>query len=198
MLKILLIDRCIYSRLGIKELINRDNIFCIAETDNLLQAREKIIEWQPNMVIADFSGFTGMLHNIQQLSAIYSACGKSTRLMIMQSGEHQQIEHYCRQWGTAEVVSKSLPLGELRELTGRIIHSRPPFRFRQNSIGPLLTLREERILKLWSEAVSNEMIARVMGISTKTVYSYKRNIRIKLGADNRFSLFISPPLTAVE
>jgi len=197
MVKILLIDRCIYSRKGMKELISKDNQFSISETDNLLVAREKIIQWQPDMVIADFSGFSYTLHSISQLSAIYSACEKSTRLMVMQSGEHPLIEQYCRKWETAESVSKAMPLKELRELTEYIIASRPPCRFRQQAIAPLLTLREERVLTLWTDATSNEMIARTMGISTKTVYTYKRNIRMKLGADNRFSLFLTPSMAAI-
>ncbi|MDN5680574.1 MAG: helix-turn-helix transcriptional regulator, partial [Ewingella sp.] len=29
------------------------------------------------------------------------------------------------------------------------------------------------------------------------VYTYKRNIRMKLGADNRFSLFLTPSMAAI-
>ena len=198
MYKILLVDRCYFSLLGLRQLINKSNTFSISETDNLLLAREKIIQWQPNMVIADFSGFSSVLHNIQQLSAIYSACGKSTRLLVMQSGDHPQIEEYCRKQGTQEIFNKSLPLSEINSLIEETLNSRPPFRYRQQHIPSLLTLREERVLKLWTEATSNEMIARVMGISPKTVYTYKRNIRMKLGADNRFSLFLSHPLEMAE
>lgn len=198
MYKILLVDRCYYSRLGFRTLLSKSNTFCITETDNLLLAREKIIQWQPNMVIADFSGFSSVLHNIQQLSAIYSACGKSTRLLVMQGGYFPNIENYCRKQGTQEIFSKSLSLQELRVLIEQALNTRPPFRYRQQQVTSLLTLREERILKLWTEAASNEMIAKVMGITTKTVYTYKRNIRMKLGADNRFSLFLSHPIEMVE
>ncbi|MCT4703016.1 LuxR C-terminal-related transcriptional regulator [Enterobacteriaceae bacterium H20N1] len=152
------------------------------------------MQWQPNMVIADFSGFSSILHNVQQLSAIYSACGKSTRLLVMQSGDHPQIEEYCQKQGTQEIFSKSLPLHDVNSLIEKTLNSRPPFRYRQQHTASLLTLREERVLKLWTEAASNEMIAKVMGISPKTVYTYKRNIRMKLGADNRFSLFLAHPL----
>ncbi len=198
MYKILIVDRCYYSLQGLRQLISRYNTFSITDTNNLLIAREKIIQWQPNMVIADFSGFSGILHNIQQLSAIYSACGKSTRLMVMQSHDYPDIEEYCRAQGTKEIVSKSLPLQELYAVIEQTLNSRPPFRYRRQQITSLLTLREERILKLWTDAASNEVIARVMGISTKTVYTYKRNIRMKLGADNRFSLFLSHPAEMME
>ncbi len=193
MYKILLVDQCYYSLLGLRHLINKNNTFCIADTNNLLIAREKIIQWRPNMVIVDFSAFAGVLHNIQQLSAIYSACHKLTRLMVMQSGDHPHIEEYCRQQGTQEVFSKKLPLPELHSLIEQSLNTRPPFRYHRQHTASLLTLREERVLKLWTEAASNEVIAKIMGISPKTVYTYKRNIRMKLGADNRFSLFLSHP-----
>lgn len=198
MYKILLVDRCYYSRQGFRKLLSKDNTFCITDTDNLLIAREKIIQWQPNMVIADFSGFSSVLHNIQQLSAIYSACGNSTRLLIMQGGYFPNIANYCREQGTKEIVSKSISLQDLHALIEQALNTRPPFRYRQQQVTSLLTLREERILKLWTEAASNDMIAKVMGITTKTVYTYKRNIRMKLGADNRFSLFLSHPVEMAE
>jgi DNA-binding NarL/FixJ family response regulator len=198
MYKILLVDRCFYSLQGLRKLINKNNTFCISDTDNLLIAREKIIQWQPNMVIVDFSGFSSILHNIQQLSAIYSACGKSTRLMVLQSGDYPLIEEYCREQGTHEIFNKSLPLEELHSLIEQTLNARPPFRYKRHHIPSLLTLREERVLKLWTDAASNETIAKIMGITTKTVYTYKRNIRMKLGADNRFSLFLTHPVEMAE
>lgn len=146
------------------------------------------------MVIADFSGFSSVLHNVQQLSAIYSACGKFTRLLVIQNRNHAHIEEYCRKQGTQEISSKTLSLGEINALIEKTLNTRPPYKYRQRHTASLLTLREERVLNLWTEAAGNELIAKVMGISPKTVYTYKRNIRMKLGADNRFSLFLSHPL----
>ncbi|MGB7803884.1 response regulator transcription factor [Buttiauxella sp.] len=165
-------------------------VFSIAETDNLLLAREKIIQWRPNLVIADFTSFANSLHNIQQLSSIYSACGKSIRLMLFNSMRHQKIEEYCLSQGSRQVISKSLPLPELYSAIQAQLSARPPFHPEREYTSPLLTLREERILKLWTDKANNDFIARMMGISTKTVYTYKRNIRMKLGISNRFSLFI--------
>ncbi|MCE0828154.1 MULTISPECIES: response regulator transcription factor [Buttiauxella] len=164
--------------------------FSIAETDNLLLAREKIIQWRPNLVIADFTSFASSLHNVQQLSSIYSACGKSIRLMLLNSMRHVKIEEYCLSQGSHSIYSKSTPLPELYAAIQTQLSTRPPFHTGQQYTSPLLTLREERILKLWTDEANNDFIARMMGISTKTVYTYKRNIRMKLGINNRFSLFI--------
>ncbi|WP_279051323.1 LuxR C-terminal-related transcriptional regulator [Cedecea davisae] len=202
MYKILLVDRCYFSRQGLTHLLNQKNNLAtavsISETDNLLLAREEIIKWQPNMVIADFNSFSTSLHNIQQLSTIYSACGDTTRLLLLQSGQHSLIAEYCATQGSHDIWDKSLSLLDLTEIIQQTIAQRPPFRETKRHITPLLTLREERILKLWKEEANNEYIARVMDISIKTVYTYKRNIRLKLGADNRLALFLNIPEAVLE
>ena len=188
--KILLIDRCHFSRQGFKSWLNSNVLCSIAETDNLLLAREKITQWRPNLVIADFTSFANSLHNIQQLSSIYSACGASIRLMLINSIRHEKIEEYCISQGSHSILNKSAPLPELYAAIQTQLSTRPPFHRERQFTSSLLTLREERILKLWTDEANNDFIASKMGISTKTVYTYKRNIRMKLGINNRFSLFI--------
>lgn len=56
---------------------------------------------------------------------------------------------------------------------------------------PLLTRQEERVLTLWMDGASNQKIASNLRINGKTVYTYKRNIRMKLHMDTRYSRFIA-------
>jgi len=60
-------------------------------------------------------------------------------------------------------------------------------------VTPLLTKQEERVLSLWMEGDSNQKIASKLSINGKTVYTYKRNIRMKLHMDTRYSPFLSLP-----
>ncbi len=195
MFKVLLIDRCYFSRFGLKLWLEKSADlsvnFYVVETDNLLFAREHILKHQPNIVLADFHGFISELHNLHQLSSIASACGNITRLIVMQS-QHSppELVDYCQEMGAWRTIDKSLPLHDIHALFQEAIVSRPPFG-PTRTLAPLLTLREEKILKLWEQEVSNEIIARQMGITKKTVYTYKRNIRMKLGANNRLTLFLS-------
>ena len=46
---------------------------------------------------------------------------------------------------------------------------------------------------MWMDGVSNNAIAAALSIHGKTVYTYKRNIRMKLHLGNRFSPFLSLP-----
>jgi DNA-binding CsgD family transcriptional regulator len=56
---------------------------------------------------------------------------------------------------------------------------------------PLLTRQEEKVLTLWMDGASNQKIASHLSINGKTVYTYKRNIRMKLHMDTRYSPFLS-------
>ena len=58
---------------------------------------------------------------------------------------------------------------------------------------PLLTRQEEKVLTLWMDGASNQKIASKLSIHGKTVYTYKRNIRMKLHMDTRYSPFLSLP-----
>lgn len=196
MYKILVIDRCHFSRSGLEAWLNHPDYFTssfsIMETDDLLQARERILQWQPHMVIADFYGFLSEVHHVQQLSSIFSACGNTTRLILLQSGHSPQLNDYCAHMAVNQLAEKSISLPALSGLIKKTLISRPPFG-EPKPITSLLTLREERILALWTKGSSNNVIAENMAITVKTVYTYKRNIRMKLGADNRFSLFLAVP-----
>lgn len=196
MYKILLVDRCHFSRTGLESWLNHSEDFAapfhVTATDHLLRARELLLQWQPNMVIADLHGFMGDVHHVNQFSSIFAACGNTTRLILLQSGESDVLDDYCSQQITWRIVNKAIELRDLGQLISKALMSRPPFG-EPKSITPLLTLREERILEWWGVGMSNEEIARKMEIAVKTVYTYKRNIRMKLGADNRFSLFVPLP-----
>ena len=54
-----------------------------------------------------------------------------------------------------------------------------------------MTRQEEKVLTLWMDGASNQKIAAHLSINGKTVYTYKRNIRMKLHMDTRFSPFLS-------
>lgn len=201
MYKILLIDHCYFSRLGMVGWLNHSEYFAspfeITATDHLLRAREYIMQWQPDMVIADLHGFMSDIHHISQLSSIFAACGKHTRLLLLQSGMSEALEHYCETHKPWQTVEKSVPLGDLKDIIEQAMQTRPQTR-EARTVTSLLTLREERILKWWTDGIANEVIARNMGIAVKTVYTYKRNIRMKLGVDNRFSLFVPQHELRVE
>ena len=186
--KILVIDRCILSRTGLAHLVSGSALNVeIVQTDDLLRAREYMKE-KPDVVIADFYGFLHDLHHIDQLSSIFAASSSKTRFILLPAVKSVLLENYCATQNVWFNADKSCSLAALNEALQNALtlsHAKTDSRH----IASLLTLREEQILQLWKKGDSNESIAEHMQITVKTVYTYKRNIRMKLGADNRFTLF---------
>jgi DNA-binding NarL/FixJ family response regulator len=193
MYKILIIDRCCFSRLGLEKWLQQVNggssTFLVTHLNSLLLAKAHVESWQPHLVIADFISFQ---HNLQQshfLPALLAVCEQRSRLIRL-----QDEPFFFKNVG--EALSKKAPLDALGRHIMTTLQSRPianPARIAT----PLLTRQEEKVLSLWMEGASNQAIANEMQINGKTVYTYKRNIRMKLKVENRFSPFI-PPVECVE
>ena len=196
MFKILLIDRCYFTRTGLEAWLNQTDLFpasfLVTALNNLMLAKEHIAQWQPDMIIADLFGFKNDLHHIQQLSSLFSACGEQNRLILLHSGEDAQLAQYCAQYDVHTSLLKTTPLETLAHAIDAVVLSRPS-RIVPQIATPLLTRQEEKVLSLWMEGRSNQSIASKLSINGKTVYTYKRNIRMKLGMGNRFTPFLSLP-----
>ncbi|EGY9856776.1 hypothetical protein JI952_005306 [Escherichia coli] len=67
MLKILVIDRCHFTRTGIEALLNHSgrfsSSFLVSGINNLLLAKEHILQWKPHLVIADLYSFISETHS---------------------------------------------------------------------------------------------------------------------------------------
>lgn len=186
MYKILIIDRCCFSRLGLEKRLQQvmggSSSFLVTHLNSLLLAKAHVESWLPHLVIADFTLFQHDLQQSHFLPALLAACEQRTRLIRLQD-QPFIFKH------VGETLSKKAPLETLACHIMAVLQSGPmvnPARV----VMPLLTRQEEKVLTLWMEGASNQTIANEMQISGKTVYTYKRNIRIKLKVENRFSPFI--------
>jgi len=181
MFKILLIDRCHYTRKGLEMWINHSGLFpspvLVTGLNNLFLAREHILQWKPTLVIADFQGFTSDIQHIQQLSSVINA-SKTVPFISLHSDEHPEMSAFMDTFPLWASLSKTAPLD---------VSEPGP------AATPLLTRQEEKVLMLWMDGASNHIIASKLRIHGKTVYTYKRNIRMKLHMDPRSSPFLSLP-----
>ena len=198
MFKILLIDRCHFTRSGLEAWLNHSGLFTgdftITGVNNLFLAREHILHWKPTLVIADLNSFMQDMNDAQQLSSLLNA---SERLpfILLQSSEQTDMSGYIKQYPLWATLCKSARL----ELLAKVINEALSTRAQCASPSvtqPLLPRQEEKVLTLWMEGASNQKIAGQLSINSKTVYTYKRNIRVKLHMDTRFSPFLS--LQAVQ
>ncbi|WP_312628974.1 LuxR C-terminal-related transcriptional regulator [Scandinavium sp.] len=193
MYKILIIDRCSFTRLGLEAWLQQINggstSFLVTPLNSLLLAKAHIESWQPHLVIADFAAFQHDLKQSHFLPALLAVCEQRSRLIRLQS-EPLTFKN------VGEEVAKNAPIEKLRHQVLTALYSWPKTHPAPIAT-PLLTRQEEKVLSLWMEGVSNQAIASEMQITGKTVYTYKCNIRMKLKVENRFSPFI-PSAKSVE
>jgi DNA-binding NarL/FixJ family response regulator len=193
--KILVIDRCHFTRTGIEALLNHsgrfNSSFLVSGINNLLLAKEHISQWKPHLVIADLYGFLSDVHSSPPIAPFFMSCGLIP-LILLQSGDREPVPAHNPHYSVHSVLSKRTMLTELSDSIQDALHVRPALKTTQNAT-PLLTPQEEKVLSMWMDGVSNNAIASALSIHGKTVYTYKRNIRIKLHLGNRFSPFLSLP-----
>lgn len=193
MYKILIIDRCSFTRLGLEAWLQQINggstSFLVTPLNSLLLAKAHIESWQPHLVVADFAAFQHDLQQSHFLPALLAVCEQRSRLIRLQS-EPLTFKN------VGEEVAKNAPIEKLEHRILAALHSCPKAHSARTAT-PLLTRQEEKVLSLWMEGASNQAIANEMQITGKTVYTYKRNIRVKLKVENRFSPFI-PSAECVE
>lgn len=189
MLKILVIDRCHFTRTGIEAWLNHSGrfttSFLVSGLNNLLLVKEHIQQWKPHLVVADLYGFLKDDLPVHTVAPFFLACGVSP-LILLESGGHSAAQRYP----VFAALSKQISLPELAQTIHDALLSRS-FSEAPDNASPLLTPQEEKVLTMWMEGASNNAIASALNIHGKTVYTYKRNIRMKLHMDNRFSPFLA-------
>lgn len=189
MLKILVIDRCYFTRTAIEAWLNHSEFFnrsfLVSGLNNLLLVKEHIQQWKPHLVIADLYGFLNDALSVQHIEPLFQACGTSP-LILLESGGLGKTHRYP----VHAMLSKQIALPELAENIHDALLAGPTSEAPRNA-SPLLTPQEDKVLTMWMEGASNNAIACALSIHSKTVYTYKRNIRMKLHMDNRFSPFLA-------
>lgn len=195
MLKILVIDRCHFTRTGIEALLNHSDrfssSFLVSGINNLLLAKEHILQWKPHLVIADLYSFISEAHSTPPVKPFFMSCGVIP-LILLQSADRQHTSVPTSQAIAHSVLTKHTSLNALTHTIQEALQDRPTLALAENPT-PLLTPQEEKVLSMWMDGVSNNAIAATLSIHGKTVYTYKRNIRMKLHLGNRFSPFLSLP-----
>lgn len=195
MLKILVIDRCHFTRTGIEALLNHsgrfNSSFLVSGINNLLLAKEHILQWKPHLVIADLYSFISEAHSTPPVKPFFMSCGVIP-LILLQSADRQHASIPASQATAYSVLTKHTSLNALTHTIQEALQDRPTLALAENAT-PLLTPQEEKVLSMWMDGMSNQVIAATLCIHGKTVYTYKRNIRLKLHLGNRFSPFLSLP-----
>jgi DNA-binding NarL/FixJ family response regulator len=201
--RVLLVEDHVVLREGLKALFGGEpDVEIVGEADNGRDALNRAAELRPNVVLMDLSmpGLNGlettrrMRHQFPEI-----------KVVVLSMHSHEEYVFQALRAGASGYVLKQANSIELlaairaalcggsflsSSISRTVIDgyvSRAEARGRGKEVDRL-TSREREVLQLLVEGVPNRAIAKLLGISVKTVESHRSNMMTKLGLSNKTEL----------
>ncbi len=198
-IRIVLADDHAMLRSGLRALLEREeDLEVVGEAGNGLEAIDLVGQLRPDVVVLDIS-MPG-LDGIEAAGRIHAAC-PATRILILTMHQDSHYLGPALQSGAAGYVVKRAADTELIGAI-RAVHRGEKFLdpsmvgflvqdFVERSVpkaadeAPRLSDRETEVLRMMAAGFAYKEIADRLGISTKTVETYRERIKEKLGLSSR-------------
>ncbi|MDR0443902.1 MAG: response regulator transcription factor [Treponema sp.] len=164
----------------------------LAEAQSLLERLESL----PEIVILDVS--LGTEDGLEFVPVLKEICAKRTVVMpsilVCSMYEDPFLIQRAMDSGAAAYVSKSAEAGEIIAAIDVILagntYVNPKYELQSKKhASSILTRRENEIVSLVKQSLSNRQIAKRLGISARTVENHLAHIYIKTDAGSREELF---------
>ncbi len=197
-IRMLLVDDHAIVREGYRSLLTKQpGMDVIAEAGDATQAYQLFKQCQPDLVITDISlpGSSGL-----ELITRIKQWQNDAKILVFSMHQHAGFAEQAIRAGALGYVSKSSPPEELLRAIGEVYAGRQilsadiaqalameKLGSEQNALNTL-TAREFEILRLLVEGRSNEVIAKTLSISPKTVGNCHYLIKRKLGVASDIEL----------
>jgi DNA-binding NarL/FixJ family response regulator len=193
-LRILLVEDQYFARLALHSVIDARADMCIvAETANGAEAISAYRQHRPDLTIMDLrlpgaSGFDAIAAIRQE--------NPEARIIVLSNYEGIADIRRALDLGAMGYLTKDADADTLLEAIQRVQHGHrflPPTvakLFADNPDLDPLTAREEQVVRLLAEGLSNKEIGSRLGIAEKTVRVHMTHILDKLGVSDRTQLLI--------
>lgn len=184
-------------RQGLRRLLeDEDDVDVVAEASTAAEALLCVLEYRPEIVIADATVFGRPADQVERLIQQQSP---RTRVLFLtmhdeDSGRREGRVHRnsctVRQTSAQELVEAVRKIhsvrNAVREMPRRNYGEWPPEELMPR--GRALTTREQEVLRLLAEGRTVRSAAAILGLSSKTVDAHKFNLMRKLGIHNKAEL----------
>src|SRR5713226_4425477 len=189
-------------REGLRRLLDSEaDIKVIGEACDAVGALDKVRELRPDVVLMDI-GMPGM--SSFEAARLIEKNYPGTRLIFLTMYEDEEYLLQCLEVGASGYVLKDAPAPKLVNAVREVYQGRKYLspqvldklvNFRSGPPGPYgqtrsstLTPREREVLKMIAEGNSVKEVARLLGLSVKTVEAHKFNLMRKLNIHNKAQL----------
>jgi two-component system, NarL family, response regulator NreC len=179
-------------RQGLRRLLEDEpDMQVVAEAGNAAEALQGVLQYQPDVVIADAHLPDCAADRIERLIQQGSPDSKMLFLTSQEEEAAEGVSVAARQTSAAELVEMvRKTLGAERTIVGDV-RAKNVTQFPLEELVPrkrVLTTREREVLKLLAEGRTVRSAAGVLGLSAKTVDAHKFNLMRKLGIHNKAEL----------
>jgi len=195
MIKILLVDDHPLFREGLKSRLSMDDeIEVIEEAENGKQALKVIENGNIDLVLMDI--------NMPEMDGMYvleliKEKDLDCKVLMLSMHDNKEYILAAMRYGANGYILKDVPGNELIRAIKRVISGKTYFSSEVTEIlsqeltsehKDVVTRREQLVLRLISQGLSNKRIAQELDVSVRTVETHKRNIKKKLGIETTIGL----------
>lgn len=196
--RVLLVDDHPITRQGVKALVNQQlNLEVCGEADSAPQALQMVTELRPNLIILDIS--LPQTNGIELTKQIKALAPEVPILVVSMHDEALYAERAVRAGAMGYVMKEEagekvatalqhLLRGEMylsAKMKQRMLHRFVNKRGEGAEFAiDTLSNREMEVFRLIGNGFSTRQIASQLGLSAKTIDSYREHLKVKLGLDN--------------
>ncbi len=200
-IRCILVHNHVLVRQGLRRLLEDEaELEVVAEAGSAVEALQRVLEYQPDIVLADSTTMELPAEEAEQMILRESPrtrvlfLGVSEELVGRQTGEFAQTDSSCvpPQTSAKELVAMVKGLTDLSRNEAEEVAPVDDREWFRGDVVPTkkrsLTTREREVLKLLAEGQTVRSAAGLLGVSAKTVDAHKFNLMRKLGIHNKAEL----------
>lgn len=187
-MKILVIDECYYTRLGITEYLSKNKDLNFISTGCLSEAIKSINKNSPSIVLVNLTYYCHYSNYCPTLRGLLNLSG-NIRFYIYINAPYPLTDNPLLLKDNFFILSKNIIIKTLDKVINDYDQIEKITKLTNNTETSIFTVKEQKIINNWMNEIPNHIISKKLGISNSTVYSQKRHIASKVFVKNRIELF---------
>ncbi|MFO6298687.1 transcriptional regulator RcsA [Rahnella selenatireducens] len=185
----IILDPCRYTRLGLQQFLTSERQ--ITDVDNFDQLQAECAKLNPSVVFINEDCMSSHPDSKERLGALITGY-PDTLFFIFMSRTRIHFEEYIFVRKNVIITSKSIKAETLKQLLNHpsLPQAQNPASCAVLDIRPVILSRSESaMLRMWMSGNGTMEISDKLQIKTKTVSSYKGNIKRKIKSPNKHIIY---------
>ncbi|PHM48356.1 response regulator transcription factor [Xenorhabdus miraniensis] len=186
-MKLLVIEECHYTRLGIIEFLKEYTDIFLKEATSIQDAINILPVFSPDVILANLTNYGHYSYYCEQLELFISLVNEA-RIYTYIDKPYPFKKTPIQLTNNDFILSKKnlmMLLNRLKEMTSFDIQR---YFSNFNIHSSIFSHQENRVIYYWMLEINTHKIAQILKVSNSTVYSHKRHIIEKTGVSNKIEL----------